>query len=121
MRDGAMATALVLEALATKKISFSNAVNALPKFYQKKAKFECPNDKKKQVMSSLESANREGRTDRTDGLKIWPDENTWILLRPSGTEPLIRVYAESNDATKLERMYDHYQGLVKDAIEASPS
>jgi phosphomannomutase/phosphoglucomutase len=116
VRDGAMTTALVLNALAARGQSFSNAIGALPQFYQKKAKFECPNDKKKEVMAKLESESKEGKIDRTDGLKIWMDEHTWILLRPSGTEPLIRVYAESDDEARLEDVYEKYQELVKEAI-----
>lgn len=116
VRDGAMTTALVLNALASRKLSFSRAIGALPQFYQKKAKFECPNDKKSSVMHELEIKNTEGKIDRTDGLKIWVDDHTWILLRPSGTEPLIRVYAESDDEDKLNSTYERFQALVKDAI-----
>jgi phosphomannomutase / phosphoglucomutase len=116
VRDGAMTTALVLNVLAARKGSFSKIIGALPTFYQKKAKFECPNDKKKDVMAKLEAQSKEGQIDRTDGLKIWLDDHTWILLRPSGTEPLIRVYAESDDQGKLDRMYDRFQGMVNDAI-----
>jgi alpha-D-glucose phosphate-specific phosphoglucomutase len=38
---------------------------------------------------------RVARTDRTDGLKMILDDGSWVLLRPSGTEPLVRVYAEA--------------------------
>ncbi len=118
VRDGAMTTALVLNALALKKTSFSRAINELPKFYQKKSKFECPGEKRDKVMKTLESIVKEGKIERIDGLKIWPDEHTWILLRPSGTEPLIRVYAESNDESKLDSIYERFQGIVKDAIDS---
>jgi phosphomannomutase/phosphoglucomutase len=119
VRDGAMTTALILEALAFRKASFSQVISSLPQFFQKKAKFECPNEKKTQVMRVLESANKkEGKLDLTDGLKIWLDERTWILLRPSGTEPLIRVYAESDNEEKLNSVYNRFQGLVKEAISS---
>ena len=119
VRDGAMTTALVLEALAYKQMSFSKTISQLKTFYQKKSKFECPNDKKKEVMSKLAKEAGSGqKIDRTDGLKIWIDDNTWILLRPSGTEPLIRVYSESDREDKLEKMYDEYAAKVKDAIGA---
>ncbi|MDG7002246.1 MAG: phosphoglucosamine mutase [Nitrososphaerota archaeon] len=117
VRDGAMTTALVLEALAYSGLSFGKQIGKLETFYQKKAKFECPNEKKTKVMQELELKGSKGKVDRTDGLKIWADEHSWILLRPSGTEPLIRVYAESDDESKVEAMYQQFEGFVKDAIE----
>jgi phosphomannomutase/phosphoglucomutase len=116
VRDGAMTTALILDALADRKMSFSKAIGTLPMFFQKKAKYECPNEKKSSVMGYLETYSKEGKIDRTDGLKIWVDDHTWILLRPSGTEPLIRVYAESDDRDKLDSTYEKFQSLVKEAI-----
>jgi phosphomannomutase len=35
------------------------------------------------------------RTNRTDGLQMEFDDGSWILLRPSGTEPLLRIYTEA--------------------------
>lgn len=120
VRDGAMTTALVLEALAFKNTSFSKAVAQLPTFYQKKSKFECPNEKKKNVMTTLEEkSSREGKIDRTDGLKIWINERSWILLRPSGTEPLIRVFAESDVEENLESIYRKYESMVEEAIKTA--
>ncbi len=118
VRDGGMTTALILETLSSKGKPLSKALDELPKFYQKKAKFECPNDKKKEVMTVIERKGGQGRIERTDGLKIWPDEHSWILLRPSGTEPLIRVYSESDNPDALEKMTQRYLGIVKDAIGA---
>jgi phosphomannomutase/phosphoglucomutase len=118
VRDGAMTTALVLEALSFKKKSLSAALAELPVFYQKKSKFECPNDKKKTVMQILEVKSvGDGKIDRTDGLKIWISEKSWILLRPSGTEPLIRVFAESDDKEQMDAIYERYEGMVRDALK----
>ncbi len=121
VRDGAMTTALVLETLAARNISFSQAISKLKTFYQKKSKFECPKEKRPNVMKIIEAkATRSGaKIDRTDGLKIWTDDNSWILLRPSGTEPIIRIYSESDDEEKLEKMYAGYEQALKEAIEAS--
>ena len=37
------------------------------------------------------------KVDTTDGLKILFDDGGWVLLRPSGTEPIFRIYSESKD------------------------
>jgi phosphomannomutase len=44
------------------------------------------------------------RTDRTDGLKFVFDDDSWVLMRPSGTEPLVRVYAEAETSAKANKM-----------------
>jgi phosphomannomutase / phosphoglucomutase len=121
VRDGAMTTALVLDALAAMKIGFNEAISRLMTFYQKKSKFECPKEKRAGVMKVIEAkaVKANMKIDRTDGLKIWTDDNSWILLRPSGTEPIIRIYSESDDPEKLEKMYNEYEASLKDAIESS--
>lgn len=41
---------------------------------------------------------------RKDGIKLYLAEGSWILLRPSGTEPLVRVYIETNSPEKLDQI-----------------
>ncbi|OKH23937.1 phosphoglucomutase/phosphomannomutase family protein [Chroogloeocystis siderophila] len=41
---------------------------------------------------------------RKDGVKLYLEEGSWILLRPSGTEPLMRVYIEATSADKLNQI-----------------
>ena len=43
-------------------------------------------------------------TDRKDGIKIYLGEFSWVLARPSGTEPLLRIYFESNSEENLEKL-----------------
>jgi len=40
--------------------------------------------------------------DRIDGLKIIFEDDSWLLVRPSGTEPLVRIYAESESKADME-------------------
>jgi phosphoglucomutase len=42
------------------------------------------------------------RTNRMDGLKFIFADGSWLLMRPSGTEPVVRIYAESESAKDLE-------------------
>ena len=43
--------------------------------------------------------------DTKDGVKLYFDDNaSWILIRPSGTEPLLRIYFESDNLDKIEKL-----------------
>ena len=53
------------------------------------------------------------KIERMDGAKIWLDEETWLMVRPSGTEPLIRMYAESTDKSLLESKVEEYSRIVR--------
>jgi phosphomannomutase len=41
------------------------------------------------------------RIETTDGFKFFFDEDTWLMIRPSGTEPVLRTYAEASTQEKV--------------------
>lgn len=49
---------------------------------------------------------------RKDGIKLYLEEGSWILLRPSGTEPLMRVYMETNTPEKLAQVAEQMQQTI---------
>jgi len=49
---------------------------------------------------------------RKDGIKLYLAEGSWVLLRPSGTEPLVRVYMETNSSTKLSQIAQEMQRAI---------
>ncbi|MEM3012375.1 MAG: hypothetical protein QW084_03320, partial [Candidatus Hadarchaeales archaeon] len=66
----------------------------LPLYFQVKERVPCPNELKGRVMEELVREFSSHPLDRTDGLKI-QTEDGWLLLRPSGTEPIFRCFAEA--------------------------
>ncbi len=118
VRDGAMATALVLDMLAAGKESFSQHIQSLPKTYQYKTKFAC---KSREVVDKVVQAcidhGSPKKVETMDGAKVWIDEETWLMVRPSGTEPLIRMYAESTDKSLLDSKVDEYRRLVQSKMQ----
>jgi len=115
-RDGLMTSALLLEALSYANKPLSEILSTLPEFHQRKTKFECPNEIKNKVMEEIDRKSPV-KAERIDGVKIWADESTWVLLRPSGTEPLIRVFGESKHAEKLDAVIEKYSSMTKEIIE----
>jgi len=106
-RDGGMASAVMLEIMALKNKKLSELIAEVPEYHLAKTKVKCSNDIKKEVMDKF-IENEDGNVDLTDGAKIYM-ENGWVLVRPSGTEPIIRIYAESRDENTANKLADEYK------------
>ncbi len=82
-----------------------------------KVSVECPDDAKAETMERLESdlpdAFPEADVSTEYGVRLSFDDGSWTLVRPSGTEPYVRVYAESDDIDAL--VADTTQA-VRDAV-----
>ena len=113
VRDGGMATALMLECLAAKGTTFSRAIAvAFPRFFQAKTKIPVDPAKVRTVMKAIEK-QASGKVERVDGVKVWTDEKTWALIRPSGTEPIVRIFCESDSEEKVNAVLRKFTKLVK--------
>ena len=115
VRDGGMTTALMLECLASRGMSFSKALAfAVPRFFQAKTKLEIDRRRTDRVMKAVERQAK-GEVERIDGLKVWTDERSWVLVRPSGTEPIIRIFTESENQANADALLKRFVRLVKAA------
>jgi phosphomannomutase len=107
--DGVASAAVFTRLVAEEGLStLRDRVTERP--YRKKS-VPCPEEQKEPAMAHLErtlpEAFPEASVDMEYGVRLEFDEGEWTLVRPSGTEPYIRVYAES----------DHVDDLVNAVIE----
>ena len=115
VRDGGMTTALLLECLASRGMAFSRAFSfAVPRYHQAKTKVEIDKKKTDSIMKAVEKQAK-GEVERIDGVKVWTDEHSWVLVRPSGTEPIIRIFAESDTQEAAEQLVKKFTKVVKSA------
>ncbi|MGH9877644.1 MAG: phosphoglucosamine mutase, partial [Nitrososphaerales archaeon] len=114
VRDGAMTTSLMLDMIASRSVPLSELMDALPKFYQYKTKFACTKEHSRSVVDHLSKGS--GRTETLDGLKIWVNDTSWVMVRQSGTEPVMRLYAESSDKKLLEEIVHDYTAKISKII-----
>ena len=115
VRDGGMTTALMLECLASRGMSFSKALSfVVPKYFQAKTKLEVNPKRRDTVMRAVEKQAK-GEVERVDGMKLWTDEHSWVLVRPSGTEPIVRIFAESETQEGADQLVKRFVRVVKSA------
>lgn len=114
-RDGGMTTAMMLEVIATRAAPLSRLMaSAFPRFFQAKTKVPIDPTRVREIMKTIER-HGDGKVEKVDGLKIWMDEKTWALIRPSGTEPIVRVFVESETKEKADATAKKFVKAVKAA------
>ena len=114
VRDGCMSLALMLDLLAIVDNTLSDQISKLPQSFTTKDKIQCSSQDAKQIISSLKTEFPE--SDLSDGIKIIMDSKNWVMIRPSGTEPIVRIYAESESQEKLEALMIKFLQKVKSII-----
>ncbi len=112
VRDGTMATALILDILARKETSLSSLLSSLPKYYQVKDKVPCPNELKAKVLKILLSEVSGVKVETIDGVKVWYSDGSWVLARPSGTEPIYRIFSEAKDPQRAKELAENMKEKV---------
>ena len=115
VRDGGMTLALFLELLANSNKNISDQLTTLPPSFTTKDKISCKKQDVGRIISKL--SDEFPNADTTDGIKIVFDKENWIMVRPSGTEPIIRIYAESDSEKNLETLMVEYIQKIKSILD----
>lgn len=103
-RDSFTGMAFILDRMAASGESASGLAGRLPRYYRRLGKVTFEHGRLGALMQALEEAFPNAATDRADGLKlILPD--SWIHVRASNTEPLLRLAAEAKSEERLEEVY----------------
>jgi len=110
VRDGAMSMALMLDMLSSSAKTLSQQISELPHVYIAKTKVFCPSNIGKKIILALKKTNY--NFDELDGIKIFINKKSWIMIRLSGTEPLLRIYVESNSQKKLTAIISEYMNKI---------
>jgi phosphomannomutase/phosphoglucomutase len=106
--DWVLTTLRMLEILAEEQRSLSDIVNTFPEYYMQKVMYPCPEHLKQVVLTRVLEEWRKRKEEvkiiTMDGIRINYSDGSWMLFRPSGTEPVFRVYTESTEAKRAEEL-----------------
>ncbi|MBM3894848.1 MAG: phosphoglucosamine mutase [Thaumarchaeota archaeon] len=114
VRDGAMTLALVLDLLSFSGKTMSEETKLLPQSFTTKDKVACSKEDASKLIKTLADQNPHSNT--TDGIKIAFDKTNWVMVRPSGTEPIIRIYAEADSQEKLKILMSEYLAKINSIL-----
>ena len=117
-RDALIGIALFLTHLAKKKLKASELRKSYPAYFISKNKIELtPQINVDKVLDQVKAKYQHEKINTIDGVKIdFEKEREWVHLRKSNTEPIIRIYAESQNERKADELA---QRIMKDIREIS--
>ncbi|OYT33045.1 phosphoglucosamine mutase, partial [Archaeoglobales archaeon ex4484_92] len=107
-RDGGMSIAKILQLMDETGKKLSELAAEIPKYYIVKGKIPCKD--KKKLLHELKKEFPEAN--HIDGARI-DFEDGWVLIRPSGTEPIARIFAEGTTTKRVEELYEFGVKTVK--------
>ena len=115
-RDALIGIALFLTHMAKENKSAKQLRNSYPDYFMSKNKIELnPGSDIKKVFEAIKKKYQKNPINTEDGLKI-EFENDWVHLRTSNTEPIIRIYAESNFETTASNIAKKLMSDIKEVM-----
>ena len=110
-RDAPLAVAILLQLLLEDPRPLSRMVAEAPRYAILKSKLDRPDAPLDSVYAALRQAFPDAQVDTQDGLRLaWPDR--WVHVRPSGTEPIVRVIAEAPTEAGAQQLVDRGRALL---------
>ncbi len=117
-RDGGITTAMIYKIVLEARKPLSKLVAELPNYYIVKDKMPCPDSIKVAVTEEIRNLPRKGKVLDIDGIKVWVPPRSWILIRPSGTEPIFRIMAEAPTKGKAMKIVNDYKRKLSRIIKS---
>ncbi len=122
-KDGILACLLVAEMIAARQASLADQLRDLfrrvgREFWPVRMNLHLPDDAQAKLPARLRGDFKDFagrhvvRTDRIDGLQLTFDDGAWVLMRPSGTEPVVRIYTESTTPAESKKLADDARAWI---------
>ena len=113
-RDSLVGATMFLNRMAQGNQTVSQIFNSMPKFIIVKDKIKLSNIDPQSIFNKIELKYPDANIDKSDGLKLsW--ENSWMHIRKSNTEPIIRIYAEGENKMIASNLVETIKQLVSNS------
>ncbi len=114
-RDAPLAATLVLQLLAESGRRLREHARQRKRYHMVKRKASRPSGDLLRAYAALESQSTGAASDRSDGLRLdWEERHEWVHVRPSGTEPVVRLIAEAENVARAEELADWVGTVLRD-------
>ena len=116
-REGILTSGLISSML--KNTGFSEILNYMESYFQIREKIEINSNYHDKIIEDLKNnlTKKYSKINTQDGIKTIIDEDTWILIRKSNTEDIIRISAESNNEEKCKMIVNNTKQMVKESYD----
>ena len=111
-RDSMFASLKILEMILDHNITLSEMIESLPNFYYKTTKIECSQALKGKMMRMFLEDAKGKKSSTLDGVKIWPDENDWILMIPDQYNEHLHLYIQAENDERGEEILATYTAKI---------
>lgn len=117
--DPVLTTVKLAEILSSQKTPLSKMLDAIPSYPMVEKELACPDSIKFELVDSLVEHHRRvgDRLDLTDGLKV-SYEDGWGMIRPSNTQPIVRLFAEARTRARMEEISSRLEAEFKASLQA---
>ena len=117
-RDAPVAAALVLQHLVDEETSLSAAVDKWPAYTIVKKRISFPREALSEGYAELERQLESDGVDSADGARFcWEARRAWLHVRPSGTEPVVRLIAEAPERSEAEELIERSEEILAMVVQ----
>ncbi|MEI7689023.1 MAG: phosphoglucosamine mutase [Candidatus Nomurabacteria bacterium] len=111
-RDSFVGLSLILELMAERNKSISTLMDELPQYIIKKDKWSVVGVNLTEIYGKLKVIFIDAKYDEQDGIRFDFSDGSWLHLRPSNTEPIIRLFGEAKTQERIDKLFEEAKSVI---------
>ncbi len=112
-RDSFVGLSLILELMAERNRPISVLMDELPQYIIKKDKWSVIGVNLPEIYAKLKIIFNEAKYDEQDGIRFDLTDGSWLHLRPSNTEPIIRLFGEAKTQSRIDELFEEAKKVIQ--------